>query len=747
MSSALADGVDYVVSYGDGPSVSFKASAGKVARIELTTVSAEKSVATPITFVLKDANNVDVTSTVSVDQVMTIDVEGLDDASVTADTSLASKATITMSNVNDRAKVTLKYDDGSKDSAVAPVEGVITCVAATALVGKGRFKVATGSGVKTYTDGTQCAKFYTGSDDSSVAVAVGNSNANLYFFAEDLKNEGVALSYDEYEVTSSNDDVLSANIEGDITSGKFVRINYSGNTVGSANIIIKATKNGVPYNYVIPATVVPVKDIKSISVSATKPTMSNAYDTAYSGSLVVTATYTDNSKSEIYDYASKLTDAKQADLMDPDAEPRFVAGDLGTGIATGFVVDDDEYTAYGAKGNTTYGITVSASKANGDEVSARTNVTVKELDAAAWKLGGLGATLTYEIETASTVKVSKGSATFNLVAKDSSKNFAGYVRQTAGVATIGTPSDIAGAKAVVGTSIAGHDGKYVQLTAAAIGDVITKVVVKPADVDHVVAAGKIATYLVDGTLTIYTGDLDATNAEDVTVAKAKDADTNDISTNYSELVPNAVGTNGNNKVLNSGYTAKTNVHATIATQISGIKTAVKYGNKYYNGSALYGNDEDLTDNALSAGAYGFTTSLKAASNVVYYGSKESTMHDSVARAGTYTPTFYYTMNGENKSATTKVTVLNDFFVPKASYTTRVVNSFSPDDVKEALKFTCDMNCNASTADSLVKLYKNGPANTVVEAVEENGKMQVNYVGITENGVEVVVPLTVTLTTN
>lgn len=390
-----------------------------------------------------------------------------------------------MTTVGNKAKVTVTY---RPNESLAPATGEIVCTAAQATIGKARFKVAT-SGWKVWNDETYCAKFYTGSDSTSVGVSLGAVNNGVFFCAEETDKPGTVISYDSYEVSSSNDDVMTANIEDNLDTGKYCRISVSGNTVGSANILVKATKNGADYTYTIPVKVVAEKKLTGITVSASRPSMSNAIDEEYYGTLTVTGKYSDGTTSTISDYTSEVADAEKNNklsnnLLKAMGETQEAATATIARGAMPFTVDGAYYYARGAQGKT-YTINVATTNEDNKEVKAGTTVKVSDLSESAWKLGGDGAAMEYSVEltNGNALDVSNSSKTYTVarLAAYANKLFAGYVRQDKnGKVVIGTSSDatigVPGTYAYAYIKAPGEkEDRYIQITSTVVGDTLDKI--------------------------------------------------------------------------------------------------------------------------------------------------------------------------------------------------------------------------------------------------------------------------------
>lgn len=410
--------------------VDFTAKVGEVARIQIDTASAEQNVETPITFSLFDAEGIDVTPSVSLDTTCFVTVTGNYSA---ADLDKASKASITMNVIGDKADVTVTYNSNAAGAQDITATQTITCVDTKAVQGTKLFADlnAPGRGGATgsyYNRTSDCAKFYLGLSDSTVSVAENGSTSDLFFCAKDSK--GDVISYDTYEVESSNDDVASASLSTE--SGKYAQILVNGNTAGSAVLNVKATKNGKDTYYTIPVVVTKEAEAVRMDVSVTKPTMSNVDDSEYKGEVKATL-YDKNGNYVSGTFHCEVTTVTSGAALDVD--------DYSARTWDGRIA---KYTAAGAVAKT-YTIKVTGADANtGKTFTRNVNVVVKNLPTT----GSLK--LTYQIELDKTVVDENPMATWD----DSVTSrlyatynglFAGYVRKDSGVVTVAenhvTPSE------------------------------------------------------------------------------------------------------------------------------------------------------------------------------------------------------------------------------------------------------------------------------------------------------------------
>lgn len=394
--------------------VDFTAKVGEVARIQIDTASAEQNVETPITFSLFDAEGIDVTPSVSLDTTCFVTVTGNYSA---ANLDKASKASITMNVIGDKADVTVTYNSNVAGAQDITATQTITCVDTKAVQGTKLFADLNASargGVdgNYYNAISNCAKFYLGLSDSTVSVAENNSTNNLFFCAKDSK--GDVISYDTYEVESSNDDVASVSLSKE--SGKYAQISVNGNTAGSAVLNVKATKNGKDTYYTIPVVVTKEAEAVRMDVSVTKPTMSNVNDSAYEGEVKATL-YDKNGNYVSGTFHCEVTTVTSGTaLRVTDYSSRRWYG----GIAS--------YTARSAVAKT-YTIKVTGADANtGKTFTRNVNVVVKNLPT------GSPLKLTYQIELDRNVvdenplNTNDDSVTAKLYATYNGL-FAGYVRK------------------------------------------------------------------------------------------------------------------------------------------------------------------------------------------------------------------------------------------------------------------------------------------------------------------------------
>ena len=469
LSVALTDGKDYDVTLNDSTS-SFTASVGSVASIAILTVSAVENEKTDIEFALYDEEGIDVTSTVNLDARCTVTVDG---DGITSDTSKASASTITMSDVDDTAVVTVTYNSGKADAEDIEVKGTIICIEAEAKLGDPLY--ADISAVTAEQFKSECAKFYNGiALTKPVTVEVDKTNDLIFFCATD--ENGDVISYDKYEIESSDDDTVSVSTQKD--NGKFAEMTISGNKPGSASIVITATANGKDTAYTIPVTVTQAGKLNKIEVTLTRATLSNAYDEEYYGEVKVTAYDTNGNKitglTPVFEIVNK--DTKEGTSHDIDAN---VSAGLIQTAQSGFQMGTTrtmagltnltaaQYSAWNDQGGT-QNIKVSVSQ--DDILKEKTvGVSVNAIPAAIWRDGvdESSAKLTYAVDLVSST-LTEGSTTESTEARlaaSYSGRFVGYVRQNTTAA--------AGNQVTVGTSVAATEtSKGVEYLTAPDGSIL-----------------------------------------------------------------------------------------------------------------------------------------------------------------------------------------------------------------------------------------------------------------------------------
>ena len=310
----------------------------------------------------------------------------------TASIDKASKATITMNEVGKEADATVTYNSKASGAQDVTATQKITCVDATATTGTKLFTSESGDKVN---KNSSCAKFYLGLSKETIEVVEGSSDENVYFCAKDAK--GNVISYDSYEVESSNDDVATASTTK--ADGKYAKITVVGNTVGSAQVNVKATKNGKDTYYTIPVSIVKTFEAATMEVTIDRSTMSNVNDDDYFATI--TAKLKDQNKKDVtasYEFKIIPTVVSDAGIKLYNAED---GSDTGAGVEGNAYVNTSGKVWVGADGADakTYTIDVKGSDTNtGKTFEKKISVAVKDIEKIVEKAGTTGLNLTYQIE-------------------------------------------------------------------------------------------------------------------------------------------------------------------------------------------------------------------------------------------------------------------------------------------------------------------------------------------------------------
>ena len=389
VNTSFKDGVTYNVNYGDS-TASFVASVGEVDKIVITTSEAEVNTPTKIEFALFDANGVDVTSAVKVDETCTVTFEGDYD---NYNNKKASDSTVTMATAGSTCTVTVEYDknDGETDQVTASKD--ITCVAASEKMGVPFFK----QDPSDLNARSECYRFYDpkNSTDTNVKVEI-DGDALVHFYAQD--SDGSAISYDSYEIESADETVATAVI--DRATGKWASFNVTGNSKGSVLLELKATKNGAETTYDIPVTVTEKAAPVKAKLGLSRTTMSNAWETEYYGEITVSVTAADGTAADenLYTINSIELKTKNKGVDDDLKDDPLYDGAATTGFRVNEVLPTalgDTYTAYAAESGS-YVIEAEVTDlTSGKVLTARNTVTVKELPKEAWSRTGSNANALY----------------------------------------------------------------------------------------------------------------------------------------------------------------------------------------------------------------------------------------------------------------------------------------------------------------------------------------------------------------
>ncbi len=375
------NGTTYNVSCGT-TTVPLTAAIGEVSKVIIHTDSAQENVKTPIEFTLFDANGIDVTPSIDLDSNCVVTITGTYSG---ANLDKASTAFITMNGVGTTADVTVLYNSNKVGAADITTTQTITCVDSKAVIGTKLF-----ANTSNINNNSECAKFYLGLSSQEVDLEVGSTTDDVYFCAKD--DNGDVISYDYYEVQSSNDDIMTVSIVStentlaETDSGKFARFMVNANRIGTAQINITAMKNGKMTKYTIPVAVTNINEAVKMDINVTRPIMSDVDDADYEGMII-----------------PQLYDAK-GNPVKGTFEYELVTKTSGTELQLKPTEGNARYTAADAIAKTYTVKVTGADNKTGKTFVKNINITVKALPVAADPsvVSGTGIKVTYQIETNNT---------------------------------------------------------------------------------------------------------------------------------------------------------------------------------------------------------------------------------------------------------------------------------------------------------------------------------------------------------
>ena len=682
----------------------FTASVGAPVAINLVTLEAERDVETPIKIALFDSNGIDVTSTVDVDSRVAMNISG-DDA--TWNTSPISKANIRMTKLDSIATVMVSYTSAANSTGKPDFQGagVITCVAPKPVVGDPHYAILLGP---KYWEGSEdkVARFYRGEEDFE-DISVGVGDYTEYSFYASSKEDGEAISYDEYSVMSSNGDVASATVEG---TGKFCNITIEGIKAGKCNINVMAKKNTVTTNYVIPVKVIKKGELKKFSISPTRKTVSNAFDDLYQAENKITVSAED---SEEHDLSAEDGFQVSFEVTKPKnyGEPFSFKHSDGEEIILGGGFSLEE-TRAGAKFNTagakpgTYTISATAYY-NGVSMTSTCTINVKALPKEVYEFNGNAPKAEYSIEAST---------------KDIRLSLAGE-----GVAKVRLKATIGGLFAGY-VYMGGYDttvypeGNYSEFP------------------HHAWRSGFVS------------GDYIGVIGDEVAFSSGTTGcfvTTNDgrLALLGSNLVSKHYQVNGASQILDLRGAVQSGVRW--QTDQQGYPNENLPGEWSSASNFIYINDKgtNLTATSFTSGSVILEDTGERALVISIYDEKnESEMMEFypdkkkdtfLALPGTYKTMLKWKQPKDSKSsqksnlvaksASVDIKVIDDIDVPKIDVVSRTLTDFSEEGVMEVLRPACDLNCNISRHASVLGLYDKD-----FKPVEFDGNsVVVNYVKVIE----------------
>ncbi len=714
LATPLKDKVSYTVSYGDS-NMTFIASVGAVAAIDILTASAQYNTTTEIEYIIRDANGVDVTSSINKKSDITIDYDG--DGTVETD---PEKPTIIFDTEDGTCKITITYADDDDDTEDVVGKGEIVCVAAEAIKGTPLYtsKENADPDLNLLSEAPQ--KFYrVGTSDTTVKVAEGNT-ANVYFTA--LDDKGAAIKYTAYDIESvADDDIASASMDS-ATSGKFAKLVVNGNKEGNTTINLKAENNGAPWYYTISVTVYdPTEAVKS-TFTATRTTMSNAYDVDYKGEVELKCFDRAGNEvaAEAADYTVSPDEVKIADKITGEFDQDVNCNGFNFNEATGV------YTAWGAKGGT-YTISVVPTVGDKKLSTKKVSITVQALPENVWNSDGIvnGTTTSvapvdaaYQIELSSTsvglvdsVKGENKNMRARLYATVNGK-FAGYVR-----------GGLTGGGSTVSQDLTKTGGATYTATVSGNG----------------VAADTEGSWGWSGsTAADYLDPENEANAGRFDIAKPW----------MTDGTPTTIGSG----TLNISNSTKIADGSIVAEVTFGGLYAGPQGQLYdifganegvYKAAKLFSSDIELdAANPSLVGGY-----------MYYKDSKfKSFSDDYFARAGSYEVKFTYTLDPTKAgniltlkdakvgSQAKKFVVNDDLYKPSIEILNRSTD-FSIDDLKDCVAVDCDLNNNDGVGESLEAVLwtsTNNKPNDAQIVADTDGQRIGKWVKVQENEGPVVI---------
>ncbi len=420
---------DYKTSY------EFVASVGEVAKVGITKTEYQKDVEEKVEFGLYDANGVDVTSTLSktdINNRVRLVLSDEPTASLSGDTS---EAIIKMTEKGKTATLTINYFKATNTGSTPDFTNaaLITCIDPIPVVGvkhiQDKYKNEKGwsdSGV------AKVAKFYKGKDIDTISVETGET-IHLSFYAAVSDTDKTAISYDGYEVASSNGEKFEASIVDDTAQGKFVNIDVQGITADDdEKLNVTATKNNAKTVYTIPVKIRAAKpDPQSISISVNRSKISNAYDSVYQAGNKLTAKVLDGNGNDISDTTDISWSIKDAKEDDARTYSFSTGGSTYKFKATTKKFALNSYAGkevtFNAEGLEAGKYKVYAETSNGKK-SSTLEINVQSVDTMAYTTVGTKMSYSIEADTSLEVKDKDGaSGVARLAAYDKNKVFAGYV--------------------------------------------------------------------------------------------------------------------------------------------------------------------------------------------------------------------------------------------------------------------------------------------------------------------------------
>lgn len=258
-STLFKDATSYTVSDGN-KSISFTASVGRPASIEILTETVTVRKETPIEYAIYDANGVDVTTA----------YEGtLQYNSKLTEGFLTNENKIYINKVGEGGWVEITYTNKADSSIVLTSNRKIILCKSAATSTKTNF---------TLTTSKKTPEYSASSYKDNVKVAIGT---NYYAHFRALDDDGSEIKYDSISYECSDPETLI--IAEDGSDGKVTPIKQ-----GTVKIFVTAKYAGENYDYMYEVQVTEARYLAGLKLSTSSLTMSNVFADGYKGYIAVT---------------------------------------------------------------------------------------------------------------------------------------------------------------------------------------------------------------------------------------------------------------------------------------------------------------------------------------------------------------------------------------------------------------------------------------------------------------------------
>lgn len=253
-STLFKDATSYTVSDGN-KNISFTASVGKPASIEILTEVVTIKKATPIEYAVYDAQGVDVTA--SYEGTVTYKSE-------ITNGYLTNEDKVYMTEAGKYGLIEITYTNKADSSIVLSNKKAILCKAPTTST-KTNFTLTTDQKIPVY-----AASNY--KDNRKAAIGT-----TYYAHFRALEDDGTEIPYDTVDYECSDADTLIIEKDGKVTPIK----------QGTVKIVVTAKYAGESYDYVYEVQITEARYLAALKLSTTTLTMSNTYADGYRGYIAV----------------------------------------------------------------------------------------------------------------------------------------------------------------------------------------------------------------------------------------------------------------------------------------------------------------------------------------------------------------------------------------------------------------------------------------------------------------------------